>query len=65
MFVLAMGAPVLAQNEAPSFEELDVNEDGQISRTEAQVDERVAAVFEAADQNGDGALSAAEYAALS
>jgi Ca2+-binding EF-hand superfamily protein len=46
-----------------SFEALDKNSDQQISMTEARADEQLAANFSAADTNGDGYVSADEFAA--
>jgi hypothetical protein len=70
--LVAMAAPAYAQSNAPvempekvpAFSKLDVNIDGQISREEAQVDKRVAASFDKADKNRDGALSTQEYASI-
>jgi hypothetical protein len=54
------GAPSLAlADDAPSFEEVDKNADGAISKTEA---EAVAGLdFASADANDDGKLSREEY----
>ncbi len=50
--------------DAPSFAELDTDQDGQISAEEASINETVAAAFGDADANGDGMLSADEFASL-
>jgi len=49
--------------QQPSFETLDRNGDHQISRTEAGVDRHLADNFAYIDTDGDGYISAAEYAA--
>jgi EF hand len=49
--------------QQPTFESLDRNGDHQISRTEAGVDRRLAEDFAYIDTDGDGYISAAEYAA--
>ena len=48
----------------PAFEVVDKNQDGQISKQEAQVSEELVAVFVTADVNKDGMLNAAEYDAI-
>jgi hypothetical protein len=47
-----------------SFEALDTNHDGQISRDEAKKSADVSKKFVQADTNQDGKLDAAEFAAL-
>jgi Ca2+-binding EF-hand superfamily protein len=49
---------------AATFESLDKNADSQISKTEAAADKTVSNHFAAADTNGDGYLSKAEFVAL-
>lgn len=49
----------LAQDQAPPFEEVDTNQDGQISRTEAAAIEGLD--FTTADTNQDGSLDRTEY----
>lgn len=46
-----------------SFEELDANGDGALSKDEAAVDPALAQAFETLDKDADGKLSPAEYAA--
>jgi hypothetical protein len=46
-----------------SFEELDANGDGAISKEEAAVDPALAQAFDTLDKDADGKLSPAEYAA--
>lgn len=46
-----------------SFEELDANGDGAISKDEAAVDPALTQAFETLDKDADGKLSPAEYAA--
>lgn len=53
-------------NTAPapvSFEELDANGDGAISKEEAAIDPALAQAFDTLDKDADGKLSPAEYAA--
>ena len=61
--LIAVATPALSQSDALTFELLDANGDGLISRDEARADERVAAGFEEADQDRDGYVSAEEFAA--
>jgi len=49
----------LAQEPLPPFEEVDSNQDGQISRTEASAIEGLD--FDTADTNQDGSLDRSEY----
>lgn len=46
-----------------SFEEMDANGDGAISKDEAAVDPALTQAFETLDKDADGKLSPAEYAA--
>ncbi|MDH3280460.1 MAG: EF-hand domain-containing protein [Gammaproteobacteria bacterium] len=46
---------------SPLFAEVDVNQDGQISKQEARVHPDLEQVFDQTDVNGDGQLSAEEY----
>jgi len=48
-------------SDIPAFEKLDVDQDGQISVTEAAVDEKLAAAFDKIDTNADGAISLDEF----
>lgn len=57
------GVALAQQGEMPSFEEIDTNADGSISRDEARVVEGLD--FAEADANQDGSLSREEYAAAS
>lgn len=50
--------------DKPSFEALDTNHDGQISRDEAKKSPEVSKNFVKADTNHDGKLDAAEFSAL-
>jgi Ca2+-binding EF-hand superfamily protein len=52
------------KSSAATFESLDKNADSQISKTEAAADKTLSNSFAAADTNGDGYLSKAEYMAL-
>lgn len=48
----------------PSFSRLDADDDGEISRNEAEVSRRLSERFAEADVNSDGALDPTEFAAL-
>ncbi|HEX6998737.1 MAG TPA: hypothetical protein VF322_11370 [Gammaproteobacteria bacterium] len=62
--ILAAGFAGLAaaQEDLPSFEEVDQNQDGMISRTEAAVVEGLE--FSVADANQDGYIDREEYEAI-
>lgn len=62
LFALGFSALALAQGNPP-FEEVDSNQDGNISQEEAAVVEGLD--FATADANQDGQLSREEYEALS
>lgn len=55
--------PKDATGITPTFAEFDVDSDGKISKAEAAIDSRLSGEFVARDQDGDGALSQAEYQA--
>ncbi|HEY8520966.1 MAG TPA: hypothetical protein VIN61_12860 [Gammaproteobacteria bacterium] len=59
--ILATGVAGLAaaQRDMPTFEEVDQNQDGMISRTEAAVVEGLE--FSVADANQDGYIDREEY----
>ena len=59
--LLALGftGAALAQDAAPSFEEVDANSDGMISQEEAAAVEGLD--LATADRNQDGSLDRAEY----
>jgi len=61
LFALGFSTVALAQSSAPSFEEVDTNADGAISREEASVIEGLG--FDRMDANQDGSLSREEYTA--
>jgi Ca2+-binding EF-hand superfamily protein len=46
---------------AKSFNELDENQDGVITQTEASADQELVAQFQTADANQDGYLTPAEF----
>ncbi|MBU8976583.1 EF-hand domain-containing protein [Lysobacter sp. MMG2] len=48
---------------ALSFADLDVNADGKVSKDEAAADARLTSHFAQVDRDGDGQLSATEFAA--
>lgn len=68
-FVAIIGGLTLAsgialagdQGQAKSFNELDENQDGVITQTEASADQNLVAEFQTADANQDGYLTPAEY----
>jgi hypothetical protein len=61
---LAMGSPVQAAADVPNFNQMDKNSDGQLTRSEAQGNPKLADQFNQVDDNGDGTLSRAEYLAI-
>jgi Ca2+-binding EF-hand superfamily protein len=72
-FVAIVGGLVLAsgvalagdqsstEGQAKSFNELDENQDGVVTQTEASADQNLVAQFQTADANQDGYLTPAEY----
>jgi Ca2+-binding EF-hand superfamily protein len=62
--VLAL-LPAIAQAQDATlvFGALDADDDGSVSQDEASINDFVSEGFEAADSNGDGALSREEFAA--
>lgn len=54
---------LLAAAESERFNQLDVNQDGVIDRTEAMVDPDVAAAFDEIDTAGTGEITPEEFAA--
>lgn len=61
--ILASGLAVAGddQSQTKSFNELDENQDGVITQTEASADQNLVAQFQTADANQDGYLTPAEY----
>lgn len=59
--LLFTSVAVTAQNPAPSFSALDVNQDGYISESEALYHGLSEKKFKVWDTNGDDMLSQAEY----
>lgn len=59
LLALGFSAAVIAQGQAPSFEEVDQDGDGQISQEEASQVEGLD--FATADSNQDGYLDREEY----
>jgi len=55
---------VVTEEQAVTFEALDVDQDSAISKEEAAACEALQQGFESADANQDGKLDAAEYAAI-
>jgi len=58
---LGIGAFAVGQEPLPPFEEVDSNQDGRISRTEAAAVEGFD--FDTADSNQDGSIDRTEYMA--
>lgn len=56
-------APTAATSEKKSWADVDTNKDGNLSRDEAAVVPALGSVFDAADANADGSLTADEYKA--
>lgn len=52
------------QDKMPKFEELDADQDGQITAAEAKVHEKLTEIFESIDVDENGALNADEYQKL-
>ncbi|HET6629331.1 MAG TPA: hypothetical protein VFG91_06130 [Woeseiaceae bacterium] len=50
-----------SQGQTKSFNELDENQDGVITQTEASADQNLVAQFQTADANQDGYLTPAEF----
>ncbi len=48
----------------PAFKELDADQDGKISVTEATANQKFASLFKKLDVDQDGGINAAEYADL-
>lgn len=60
--ILASGLAVAGgDKQAKSFNELDENQDGVITQTEASADQNLVAQFQTADANQDGYLTPAEF----
>jgi Ca2+-binding EF-hand superfamily protein len=53
-------APPEPQQQGATFESLDVNSDGKISKTEAAVNANVTAQFSSYDKDGNGFIEKAE-----
>lgn len=58
------GAMGQVEGERPSFSELDLNQDGQISRDEASALEELATGLDQADTDQDGNISESEFSAF-
>jgi len=68
---LALSTPLLAQTDnaalasvesrAPSFDTIDADRDGRITREEASAFSALEVVFDSVDANKDGALSTDEF----
>jgi Ca2+-binding EF-hand superfamily protein len=56
----AQGASA-AQGDIPGFNDMDKNDDGKLSRSEASANPRLAEHFKEVDRNGDGYLGRGEY----
>lgn len=66
LILMLAAAAAFAQSDsnAPSFMQLDANEDGRISKQEAEADARVADRFQETDTDSDGLLSLEEFTAV-
>jgi len=62
VLLASFGGVAMAQESLPSFDEVDVNRDGMISRAEAAAVEGLD--FATADTNQDGSIDRSEYQAL-
>ncbi len=60
---LGLGATAYAgdMDKAKSFNDLDANSDGLLTKEEAATDQKISADFTAADTNQDGYVTAAEF----
>jgi Ca2+-binding EF-hand superfamily protein len=65
-FALMLSGIALASSESqlPSFETLDTNEDGYVTKEEAQEVKKLMDEFELADLNNDNMLDKTEYASI-
>ena len=61
LMAIGFAGVALAQGDLPPFEEVDTNQDGEISRVEAAAIEGLD--FTTADTNQDGSLDQSEYMA--
>lgn len=61
---LALSGPLHAAGDVPGFNEMDKNSDGQLTRSEAQGNPKLADQFAQVDDDNDGTLSRAEYLAI-
>ncbi len=53
--------PGTAKPAAVSFDSLDKNKDGAVSKDEAKINVTIVAAFDTADKNGDGVLNKTEF----
>jgi hypothetical protein len=60
----AMGSQGQMQGEHPTFSDLDLNQDGQISKEEANSVEELANNMDQADTDGNGSISQSEFSAF-
>ena len=60
----AMGSQTEVEGERPTFSELDLDQNGQISMDEAQAVEELATQMDQADTDGDGNISQSEFSAF-
>jgi len=58
----AEGAEEGMKSSDQKFQQMDKNQDSQLSKTEVSNDESLAAVFESVDADSDGYISETEYA---
>lgn len=53
--------PTLASDVKPTFEQLDVNKDGQVSKTEVPAEHELTTLFASFDADANDALSRVEF----
>lgn len=61
---LATGIAFAGEGQKKSFNELDENQDGVITQSEASADQELVAQFSEADTNQDGYLTPSEFESL-
>jgi Ca2+-binding EF-hand superfamily protein len=62
--VLASGIAFAGEGEKKTFNDLDENQDGVITQSEASADQELVSEFTTADTNQDGYLTPSEFEAL-
>lgn len=62
--VLASGMAFAGDKDSKKFEDLDANQDGVITQSEAAAHQDLVAVFNEVDTNADGYLTPSEFDAM-